>query len=94
MSKDKLVTPSQRVKTCATCGHTDPWHSLVCPKAHGLNCFECQAILPRHYPWCSAGQRDGFFCWGVPREMQRELEEHYNAHMKARLAQRVGGGES
>lgn len=74
---------------CPSCGHTHPWHSIVCPKARGANCLECEAILPRHYPWCSHGQRDSFFCWGVPRDMQHELEEYYNKHMKARMAQRI-----
>ena len=89
MPKSELFTGSQREKTCDSCGHTHPWHSLVCPHAKGANCFECQAILPRHYPWCSAGQRDNFFCWATPRGAQRDLEAHYNTHMKARLAQRV-----
>lgn len=92
MPKDELYSarPEQKSK-CVICGVTEPYHSLVCPNVKGKNCHECQAVMPRHYPWCSYGQRDGFYCWQVPLEMQFQLEEHYQTHMKKRLAQRVSG---
>jgi len=78
---------------CSVCGHTPPWHSMVCPKVSGMHCLECEMLLPRHYPHCSIGQRDSWFCWAAPRSIQHEVESHYNTHMRNRVAQRAAGGQ-
>lgn len=77
---------------CPTCGHLAPYHSLICPKVHGLYCTECEQRLPRHYTWCSKGQEFGFFAWNLSCS-QREIEQYFNEHMKMRAAQRASGGQ-
>lgn len=91
MRETAIKNTKKEGKTCMICEHTEPWHSLVCPKVTGCHCLECEMLLPRHYPGCSIGQRDGFYGWGLSRWNQKEVEEIYNQHMKARLAQRVTG---
>lgn len=85
MPKEIKQKSSEGPATCGVCGHTSPWHSMICPKAAGLNCLECEMLLPRHYPWCSVGKRYQFFFWATPRDMQHELESHFNEHMKNRI---------
>ena len=77
---------------CTICGHSPPWHSMVCPRVSGLYCPECEALSPRHYHWCGIGIRDNWFSWSAPRDIQHEVEQHYNVHMKNRIAQRATGG--
>jgi len=87
MSEEKGAIASGRgsVQTCSICHHSAPWHSLVCPKVGGAYCLECNTLLPRHYPWCSIGKRYQFFFWATPRDMQKELESHFNEHMRNRI---------
>lgn len=58
---------------------------MVCPRVGGAYCIECGTILPRHYPWCSIGKRYQFFFWATPRDMQKELEAHFNEYMRNRI---------
>ena len=90
MSKDRLQKDYQEVETCDVCGHSAPLHGLTCPKVRGLYCKECEAMLPRHYPHCLIGKRDGFLGWQMPRGAQRDVEGMYNVKMKARAAALYG----
>ena len=76
---------AEKVPICSVCHHTAPWHSMVCPRVSGEYCLECETLLPRHYPWCSIGKRYGFFFWKTPRNIQRELENYFNEHMRNRV---------
>ena len=86
MSEEKgAIGSRESVSTCGVCGHTSPWHSMVCPRVGGSYCLECGTVLPRHYPWCSIGKRYQFLFWATPRDMQKELEAHFNEHMRNRI---------
>ena len=86
MSEEKgAIGRRDNVKVCGVCGHTVPWHSMICPRVGGGYCLECETILPRHYPWCSIGKRYQFLFWATPRDMQKELETHFNEHMRNRI---------
>ena len=74
------------VEVCEHCGHTPPWHSLICPKAAGWNCLECGMLLPRHYPGCAQDVL-GFGNWGTSRYGQRELQEMYQIEREAAIAE-------
>lgn len=85
------VSPTRK-EPCHVCGHTPPYHSMVCPKVSGVYCAECEMLLPRHYPWCNIGKRDNWFAWTAPRDIQHDVERAYNEHLRNRIAQRATGG--
>ena len=74
--KDAIGNKGSADTVCPTCGHSAPYHSLICPEVRGLYCVECDQRLPRHYTWCSRGQELGFFAWNVNCS-QREVKEYF-----------------